>query len=109
MHLFITGKEGYEKSHLLTTIYLAVTNTLMYNGNEPYKPRVLLLPPTGIAAVNIDGTTIHSGLGINLKGQFYPLNDKWNGALRNKFPEVKLLMIDETSMVSRTLFYQITL
>ena len=28
------------------------------------KPKVLLVAPTGVAAVNIDGTTIHTSLGI---------------------------------------------
>ena len=81
----------------------------MYNGDEPDKPRVLLITPTGVAAVNIDGTTIHSGLGINCKGQFYPLNDKQKASLWNKFPERMLLIIDEISLVSWTLFYQINL
>ena len=72
LHVFITGGGGCGNSHLLRTIYQAVTKTLMYNGGNPGKPRVLLLAPTGVAAVNMDGTTIHSGLGINCKGQLYP-------------------------------------
>ena len=54
----------------------AVTKTFMYNGGNPDSPRVLLFTPTGVAVVNIDGTTIHSDLTINCKGQFYPVNDK---------------------------------
>ena len=70
------------------------------------KPRVLLLPPTGLAGVNIDGTTIHSGLGINCKGQLYPLNDKWKAFLPNKLSEVSIIVIDKISMVSKKLFGQ---
>ena len=62
VHLFITGGGGCGKSHLLRTIYQAVTKTLMYNGGDPDKARVLLLAPAGVAAVNIDGATIHYGL-----------------------------------------------
>ena len=109
VHLFITGGGGYGKSHLFRTIYQAVTKTLMYNGGDPDKPRVMSLAPTDVAVVNMDGTTIHSGLGINCKGQFFPLNDKQKASLRNKISEVKLLIIDEISIVSRTLFYQINL
>ena len=109
VHLFITGRGGCGKSHLLRTIYQAVTKTLIYNGGDPDKPRVLLLAPTGVAAVNIDGTTIHSGLGINSKGQFCPLNDKQKASLRNKLSEGMLLIIDEISMISWALFYQINL
>ena len=73
------------------------------------KSQELLLAPTGVAAVNIDGTTIHSGLGINCKGQFYPLNGKQKASLQNQLSEVMLLIIDEISVVSQTLFYQINL
>ena len=74
VHLFITGGGGCWKSHLLRKIYQAVTKTLMYNnGGDRDKPRVLLLALSGVAAVNIDDTTIHFGL--NCKGQFYPLNE----------------------------------
>ena len=46
----------------------------MYRGDDPDKPLALLLSPTGVAAVNIDGNKIHSRLGINFKGPFFPLN-----------------------------------
>ena len=60
VQLFVTGGAGCGKSYLLRTIYHAVTKTLMYIVSDPDKPRVLLLVPTSIAAVIIDGTTIHS-------------------------------------------------
>ena len=107
MHLFLTVAGGCGKSHLLRTIYQAITKTLMYNGGDPDKPRILLLAPTGVSAVNIDGTTIHSGLSINCKGHIYSLNDRQKANLQNKLSELMLLIIDEISVVSRTLFYQI--
>jgi len=36
----------------------------MYKKEDPEKPRVIKLAPTGIASINIHGTTIHSGLCI---------------------------------------------
>ena len=48
----------------------------MYRGDDPDKPLALLLAPTGVAAVNIDGNKIHSRLGINFKGHLFPLNDQ---------------------------------
>ena len=60
MQLFVTGGGSCGKSYLLRTIYHAVTKTLMYIVSDPDKPRVLLLVPTSVAAVTIDGTTIHS-------------------------------------------------
>ena len=101
VHLFIADVGGCGKSNLLRTIYQAVTKTLMYNCGDPDKPRILLLALTGVATVNIDGTVIHSGLGINCKGQFYPLNDSRKASLHNnKLYEVMLLIIDEIPLVS---------
>ena len=79
----------------------------MYRGGHPDKPRVSLLVPTGVAGVNIDGNTIHSGLGINCKAHFFPLNDQQKASLRNKLSEVRIIIIDEISMVSRKLFIQL--
>ena len=78
----------------------------MYNGGEPSKPRVLLLAPTGVAAINIDGTTIYSGLGINCNEKFYPLKDKQKTVLRNKLSEVRLI-IDEILIISRKIFFHV--
>ena len=68
IHLFIIGGACVGKSHLMQTIYFSVTKTLMHRGGNSIKPRVLLPAPAGVAAVNIDGNTVHSGLGINCKG-----------------------------------------
>ena len=51
-------------------------------------PEFCFLSPTGVAAININGTTIHSGFGINVGSKSYPLNDKQRAALRNKLLEV---------------------
>ena len=67
----------------------------------------MLLAPTGVAAININGTTIHSGLGINVGSKLYPLKDQQRASLRNKLLEIRLIIIDEISMVSSVLFYQV--
>ena len=67
----------------------------------------MLLAPTGVAAVNINGTTIHSGLEINVGGKLYPLSEQHRADLRNKLSEVRLIIIDEISMVSSVLFFQV--
>ena len=64
LYVFITGNGGCGKSHLIRTIYHSLTKTLSNQAMSSDKPKVLLLAPTGVAAINIDGTTIHTGLGI---------------------------------------------
>ena len=60
----VSGSGETNKSHLVKVIYNAISKTLLYHCKDPEKPRVLLLGPTGISVVDIDGTTIHSGLAI---------------------------------------------
>ena len=106
-YVFITGGAGVGKSHMIKTIYMSLSKVLMYKCGELDKPRILLLAPTGVAAVNINGTTIRSGLEINVGGKLYPLSEQHRAALRNKLSEVRLIIIDEISMVSSVLFFQV--
>ena len=109
LYMFLTGEGGCGKSHLLKTVYLALTRILLHKDGEPDKIRVLLLAPTGVAAINIDGTTIHSGLGIFTNGECSPLSDKLRTSLRNKLSNVSVIIIDEISMVSNILLLNIHL
>ena len=65
-HIFLSGSAETGESHLVEVIYNAISKTLLCHYKDPEKPRVILLGPTGISAVNIVGkyTTNHSGLGI---------------------------------------------
>jgi len=108
-YVFLTGGGGVGKSRVLTTIYHCVSKLLMYRGGEPDKKRILVLSPTGVAAVNVDGTTIHTGLGIQTRGKYFPLNDRNRTALRQKLEKVEIILIDEISMVSSKLFQEINL
>ena len=70
-----------------------------------------MLAPTGVAAVNIDGVTVHSALSISPDrnfGKCLPrLSDKMRGQLRNKYSELSVIIIDEISMVSNKLLLHI--
>ena len=67
----------------------------------------MLLALTGVAAININGNTIHAGLHIPCRGKLLLLNDANKAELRNKYAEVELVIIDEISVVSGRIFYQI--
>ena len=110
LHIFLTGKGGCGKSHLIRTIYHSITKTLGYHANDIEKPQVMLLSPTGVAAINIGGTTIHCALGIpvgNFSSTVPKLGDKIKSSLRNKYSELKAVIIDEVSMVSNKLLLYI--
>jgi len=95
--LFLTGKAGTGKSTFLR--YVA----------QHTKKKHVILAPTGIAAINAGGSTLHSFFRL----PFHPLlpNDarydrrhiketlKYTGAQRKLIREVELIIIDEISMV----------
>ena len=89
-----------------------LTKTLSYGNISLDKPKVLLMAPTGVAAINIDGTTIHTALNIPV-GSFgknlSPLSDKMKSSLRNKLADLKVIIIDEISMVSNDLLFYVHL
>ena len=62
---------------------------------------MLLLAPTDVAAINIEGAIIHSALGIPIghHGRNVPrLSDKMFSELRNKLSEASFIIIDEISI-----------
>lgn len=83
--MFITGKAGTGKSTLLQLF----RNTT--------KKRVVVLAPTGIAALNVQGQTIHSFFGFPPK----PLTKKDITPRRYKklYKRIDTIIIDEISMV----------
>lgn len=64
IYLFVSGGGGAGKSHLIKAIYQTAIKTLKHAPIQPERRTVLLTVPTGVAAINIDVTTIYSGLSI---------------------------------------------
>lgn len=97
-HLFITGKAGTGKSTLLRKLVEAGKNTM-----------TAVVAPTGIAAVNIDGQTIHRFLGIHAAATndevIYAAQKK--GVRSQLYTSLQTLVIDEMSMVRADLFDQL--
>ena len=98
---------GTGKSHLMKVICNAISETLLYHCKDPYKPRVLLLGPKEISAINKGRTTIHSSLAIKPGTKLLGLNGKSKAALRNRLLEVELVIIGEFSLVTSDLWTDI--
>ena len=62
--MFLAGNAGCENSFLMTVIYQSLIKTLSYGSTLVDKPKALLMAPTGVAAINIDGTAIHTAFNI---------------------------------------------
>jgi ATP-dependent DNA helicase PIF1 len=95
-HLFLTGKAGTGKSTLIRR-FIAETDR-----------NVVVVAPTGIAALNVDGYTIHRlfsfGTTTTLDevrtGRYYP------GRFAKLLGSLDTLIVDEASMVRADLFDQ---
>ena len=72
---------------------------------NPDDVSVLLTAPTGVAAFNINGATIHSALSIStdMSLPYQPLGEEKISTLRNKLGQLQILIIDEISMVGQKL------
>ena len=68
-HLFLSGSGGVGKSHLIKIIYQSASKLLQHHGGSLGKSRVLILAPTGVASININGKTIHSAFGLRCPGK----------------------------------------
>lgn len=71
--------------------------------------KILLCAPTGKAAFNIDGSTLHASFSLPFnqkKGKLSRLSDDKANTTRVAYQNLQLIIIDEISMVSsKTLFY----
>ena len=100
-HMFITGGAGTGKSHLIKCIYNEAVRLLGRMSHNPDDVSVILTAPTGVAAFNINGLTIHSALSIttDMSLPYKPLGEEKISTLRNKLDQLQILIIDEISMV----------
>jgi hypothetical protein len=107
LYRFLSGGAGVGKSFTTRALYQTALKFLNKKEGENFTSRkVLLLAPTGKAAYHIRGTTIHSGLKIQPKKklQHHPLSAGALNTLRNEIGNVKLIFIDEVSMVGFRMF-----
>jgi hypothetical protein len=107
VRLIIHGGAGSGKSNVIRALSKWAEKTLCKAGDHPNKPRVLLLAPTGMAASIIGGTTMHSAFQLNFGNILSPLTDGKLDEFRTNLADLKLIIIDEMSMVKSDQLYQI--
>jgi ATP-dependent DNA helicase PIF1 len=84
-NLFITGRAGTGKS------------TLLHLFRNTTRKKCVVLAPTGVAALNVQGQTIHSFFGF--PGKFFGQEDIKKRKDRRLYIKMEVLIIDEISMV----------
>ena len=107
--VFMSGPGGVGKSHIIRLIHSDSLKLLRLSGCiQPGDVTVLLTAPTGVAAFNIGGMTVHSAFLLNC-GRFgyQPLSNKRLNTLRTKLSNLLLIIIDEVSMVGSNMLLEI--
>ena len=104
--VFVSGPGGVGKSHVISLIRNDTVKLLRLSGQvQPDDVTVLLTAPTGVAAFNIQGMTLHSALLLSTsKFSGLPLTQDKLNTLRTKLSNLQLLIIDEVSMVGSCCF-----
>ena len=105
---FLSGGAGVGKSHLTKALYQAALK--YYNsraGSDFNEIKTMLMAPTGKAPYNIKGSTIHSLLAIPASHSlrvYKPLDSSRLNTLRCQLGGIRLIFLDEVSMVGNAMF-----
>ena len=95
LRMVVSGTAGTGKSYLIQCLKLLL------------KEHLMVTAPTGVAAFNVDGYTLHSLLSLPIRGDFKPLEGKRLQTIQQALAGVEYIIINEMSMVGRKLFGQV--
>ena len=103
LFMFCSGVGGTGKSYLIKGLSSYV--------KQVFGSDVALMAPTGIAAANINGMTLHRLLQLPVQHgavpSYVPLDDESLQKIHHLFKDVKLFILDEISMVSNLMIVYI--
>ena len=109
--IFMSGPGGVGKSHVIKLIQSDVRKILpLSNRVRPTDVLVLKTAPTGVAAFNIDGMTVHSALllrNTSTGNDGAPLTFEKLNTIRSRLENLTLMIIDEVSMVGSDMLLNI--
>ena len=92
--MMVSGTAGTGKSYLIQCI------------KQLLQDHLVVAAPTGVAAFNVNGYTIHSLLSIPVRGDFKPLDGSRLHTIQQTLKDIDYLIIDEMSMVGSKLFLE---
>ena len=104
LHMFVSGVGGTGKSFLIETIR-ALVSRIWDNCNDDGRPVCAVSAPTGLAAFNVGDVTIHRVLQLPIEHEgraagYWKLGKDSLKVMRASLSKLRLLIIDEISMVS---------
>ncbi|KAL3131052.1 hypothetical protein ABBQ38_15563 [Trebouxia sp. C0009 RCD-2024] len=102
-NVFFTGNAGTGKSFLLNRII----EFFRQDYGPDFNASVAVTAATGIAATHISGTTLHSQTGCGVPQTVEDFDRMWKPQSRDRWRKMKVLIIDEISMISAEMFHQL--
>ena len=103
------GGAGCGKSFVINLMTQWQERILRQSGDDPNQPYILRCAFTGTAASIINGQTLHSAFSFSFGNEYFSLNDKTRDARRRSLKNLKIVIIDEFSMVKADMLYQLDL
>ena len=103
----IEGDAGSGKSTLIEILCQIMEKEFRKAGDDPDQPYILKGSFTGEAACNIKGQTLNSMFNLGFGNKLTALGDMIRENKREVLQNVKLVIIDESSMVKSDMLYQI--
>ena len=92
--LMVHGGAGSGKSTVINILKQWIQLILQTSGDNPDCPYVFITAPTGTAAANIKGQTLHSAFGFNFGNEHFSLSDKKRDEKRSQLHNLKAVIID---------------
>ena len=103
----VHGGAGSGKSTVIKILKQWVHLILQSSGDNPDCPYIFVTAPTGTAAANVRGQTMHSAFGFSFGNEHFSLSDKKRDEKRSLLKNLKCVVIDEISMVKSDQLYQL--
>ena len=108
-NLVVIGGAGSGKSTVIECLTQWCHRILVKAGDDPNSPYILKAATTGAASSLIEGSTVHSSLGFDHSSKHTSLSDKKREMKRDQLHNLKILIIDEFSMMKADILYRIHL
>ena len=108
-YLMMHGGAGSGKSTVIRVITQWVQKILQQEGQSPDCPNVVVTAFCGTAAANVEGQTLNSSFGFSFDNKHNALGNKSRDMRRAILKYLKLVIIDEISMVKADMLYQLDL
>ena len=108
-NMVVIGGAGSGKSTAIECLTQWTHRILAKSGDDPNSPYILKTATTGAASALIEGSTVHSSLGFDFSSKHSSLTDKKREQKREQLKNLKILIIDEFSMMKCDILYRIHL